>query len=70
VSFMSAAFVGHFFAALGKLERTLLGLAGLCLIPSPANATLAAINAAGLLAGTGVLGFQYLRTRKASRAAA
>lgn len=70
VSFVSAAFVGHFFATLGKLERTLLGLAGLCLIPSPANATLAAINAAGLLAGTGVLGFQYLRTRKASRAAA
>jgi len=69
VSFVSAAFVGHFFASLGKFERALLGFAGLCLIPSPANAALAAVNAAGLLAGAGVLGFQYLRTRNAGRAA-
>jgi len=61
VTFVSAAFVGHFFASLGRIERILLGLAGLCLIPSPSNAMLAATNGAGLLVGAGVLGFQYLR---------
>jgi len=64
VTFVSAAFVGHFFASLGRIERILLGLAGLCLIPSPSNAMLAATNGAGLLVGAGVLGFQYLRRRR------
>lgn len=70
VTFVSAAFVGHFFAPLGRIERTLLGLSGLCLIPSPSGAVFAAVNAGSLLAGTGVLAFQYLRRRKADRVAA
>ena len=60
VTFLAAAVAGYVFAPLDPVRRTLLTLAAIALVPSPAAGTLAAAsNAAGLIVGLLVCWLQW-----------
>jgi len=60
VTFLAAAVAGYVFAPLDPVKRTLLTLAAIALVPSPAAGTLAALsNIAGLVVGLGVCVLQW-----------
>jgi hypothetical protein len=59
VTFLAAAVAGYVFAPLDPVKRTLLVLAAIALVPSPAtDAFAAASNIAGLALGLGVCALQ------------
>jgi TRAP-type uncharacterized transport system fused permease subunit len=71
VTFLAAAVAGYVFAPLDPVKRTLLTLAAIALVPSPAAGTLAALsNIAGLVVGFGVCVLQWRnRAQRGARAA-
>jgi TRAP-type uncharacterized transport system fused permease subunit len=59
IYFIAASCAGYVFSPVPPLNRVVLFLAGLCMIPSPAQSSIwLALNFGGLLAGLGILVWQ------------